>query len=57
MSLKKNENCSGTSFIDNNHEIPAIVFKNNFIGTQFHPEKSQNNGKKFLEFFLNWKKN
>lgn len=57
MSLKKNEDCSGTSFIDNNYEIPAIVFKNNFIGTQFHPEKSQNNGNKFLEFFLNWKKN
>ena len=57
LSLKKNENCLATSIIDNNHEIPAIVFKNNFIGTQFHPEKSQNNGKKFLEFFLNWKKN
>jgi glutamine amidotransferase len=57
LSLKKNENCLATSIIDNNHEIPAIVFKNNFIGTQFHPEKSQNNGNKFLEFFLNWKKN
>jgi glutamine amidotransferase len=57
MSLKKNENCLATSIIDNNHEIPAIVLKNNFIGTQFHPEKSQNNGNKFLEFFLNWKKN
>ena len=57
ISLKKNDCCVGLSCIENNDEIPAIVYKDNFIGTQFHPEKSQTNGNKFLEFFLNWKKN
>ena len=57
ISLKKNDDCAGMSYMENNNEIPAIVYKDNFIGTQFHPEKSQTNGNKFLEFFLNWKKN
>ena len=57
ISLKKNDYCAGMSYIDNNNEIPAIIYKDNFIGTQFHPEKSQTNGNKLLEFFLNWKKN
>lgn len=39
----------------NKIEIPSIIKKNNFIGVQFHPEKSQNNGVKFLEYFLNKK--
>jgi glutamine amidotransferase len=58
VSLKENDYCAGISYIENNnYEIPAIICKGNFIGTQFHPEKSQTNGSKFLEFFLNWKKN
>ena len=57
ISLKKIDYCAGMSYIDNNNEIPAIIYKDNFIGTQFHPEKSQANGNKLLEFFLNWKKN
>jgi glutamine amidotransferase len=57
MSLKKNNHCAAISYIENNNKIPAIVYKGNFIGTQFHPEKSQTDGNKFLEFFLNCKKN
>ena len=57
ISLKKNDDCAGMSYIENNNEIPAIIYKDNFIGTKFHPEKSKTNGNKFLEFFLNWKKN
>ena len=57
ISLKKSDDCAGISYIENSNEIPAIIYKDNFIGTQFHPEKSQTNGNKFLEFFLNWKKN
>ena len=58
ISLKESNYCAGISYVENNnYEIPAIVCKDNFIGTQFHPEKSQSNGSKFLEFFLNWKKN
>lgn len=35
-------------------KIPAIVFNNNIIGIQFHPEKSQKNGLKILENFANY---
>ena len=34
--------------------ITAIVGRDNLIGTQFHPEKSQRVGLQFIENFLNW---
>ena len=34
--------------------IPAIVGRDNLIGTQFHPEKSQKFGIEFIKKFLNW---
>ncbi len=36
-------------------EITASVAKDNLYACQFHPEKSQSVGLKFLENFLNWK--
>jgi imidazole glycerol-phosphate synthase subunit HisH len=34
--------------------IIASIVKENIVGTQFHPEKSQKNGLTILENFLNW---
>ena len=36
------------------NQIIASLVKENIVGTQFHPEKSQKNGLIVLENFLNW---
>jgi glutamine amidotransferase len=35
--------------------IPAVVGKDNMVGVQFHPEKSQEDGLKLISDFLHWK--
>ena len=35
-------------------KITAIVGKENIIGTQFHPEKSQQDGLEILKNFISW---
>ena len=37
------------------NSIIVSIKKENIVGTQFHPEKSQKNGLVILENFLNWK--
>ena len=37
------------------NSIIASIAKNNIVGTQFHPEKSQKNGLIILENFLKWR--
>ena len=36
------------------HQIPAIVGKENYIGVQFHPEKSSFSGQKLISNWLKW---
>ena len=33
-------------------KFPSVIKKNNIVGTQFHPEKSQNQGIQFIYNFL-----
>ena len=48
--VKNSENL--VAHVDYGIEVPVIVEKNNYIGVQFHPEKSQQSGQKLIEYFL-----
>ena len=41
--------------VDYGEPVTAIIGRENLIGTQFHPEKSQRVGLKFIESFLSWR--
>ena len=52
--MTKQKDCVVATTNYGNSIIVSIV-KENIVGTQFHPEKSQKNGLIILENFLNWK--
>jgi len=52
--MTKQKDCVVATTTYGNSVISSIV-KENIVGTQFHPEKSQKNGLIILENFLNWK--
>jgi len=41
--------------VDYGEKITAVVGHENIIGTQFHPEKSQKTGLRFIRNFLEWR--
>ena len=51
-SKKNNQIIANTNY---NQKIPAIIGRDNYIGVQFHPEKSGNSGQKFIYNWLKWK--
>lgn len=50
FQCKKQEDI--VAYVEYGESFPAIVAKDNIIATQFHPEKSGDNGLEFLKFFI-----
>lgn len=50
-----NEEKNVAAVCDYGYEFTAAVAKDNIFATQFHPEKSQQNGLQIVENFANWK--
>ena len=50
--VSKIDNLSLVASCDYGLKFPAVLARDNLIGVQFHPEKSQNNGDKLLRNFV-----
>jgi imidazole glycerol-phosphate synthase subunit HisH len=47
--------CERLAHVSYGTDITAIIGRENMVGTQFHPEKSQTAGLRFIANFLAWK--
>ena len=52
MNCNKQDDIIAT--VNYGNKVVAAVFKENMLGVQFHPEKSQLAGQQFLKEFLSW---
>ncbi len=52
--LEDNESSQVIASTNYSHEIPAIVGNENYLGVQFHPEKSSFSGHKLISNWLKW---
>ena len=53
--LKTKEKSEVYASTNYSHKIPAVIAKDNYVGVQFHPEKSSYSGQKIISNWLNWK--
>lgn len=53
--FRVNDPADRLAHVDYGGDITAIVGRKNWVGTQFHPEKSQSAGLRLIANFLRWK--
>jgi len=52
--LQPDNGAARVAYCDYGCELTAVVARDNMIGTQFHPEKSQSTGLRLIANFLHW---